>query len=210
MRFELLRQSAIALCLCVLSQGASATLITFDDVSACCAYPNLSYNESGYVFTLAGGDESPTGWHVGDGTSIPETLNWHGTPGGFNSKLAIVLTKEDGGLFDLLQLDIDVTLVNGFYAILGASAPGYAEETFDRTVDDQQVDFLGVSQVVFRHIQGAGVGIDNVLVRPAVKAPEPGVLDLLLTGLFGLAIVGITRFRRAAHDQRRRRSSRGM
>ena len=176
-------QIAAALCLMALTTNASATLLTFDEFSAI-NYPD-TYRESGYIFTMAGGGESPSGWHLGDGTRIPETLNWHGAPGGANSRLLVLLTKEDGGLFDLIDLDIDVASI---YDVLGVSAPGYLEQTFDRTVDDQALHFIGVSQVIFRHVRGIAVGIDNVLVRPSRKVPEPTTLALLSIGLAGIGL----------------------
>jgi len=188
-RMNALARMAAASALMALTTHASATLLTFDDLGECCTYPTPTYVESGYVFTLFGGDESgpfgsPDGWHLGDGTAVPGTLNWHGAPGGTNSNLRISLTKQDGGLFDLRTLDIDIL---GEATLFAISAAGYAERTFEGNVldltriADEPLDLFGVSEVVFRQVRGAGggVGIDNVRVMPH-QVPEPRGLSLLV------------------------------
>jgi hypothetical protein len=182
--WRLVGQIAAISCLLALSESASATLLTFDALGDCCLFPDPpTYSENGYTFTLSGA-EAPSGWHLGDGTSIPGTLNWHGTPGGFNSLLTLTLTKDGGGLFDLLGLDIDVN--DG--SILGVSAPQFAEQSFDANLRDEPLDFFGVSQVVFRHLRGTGVGIDNVLLRSTQAVAEPGALWLVIVGGFVAAL----------------------
>lgn len=188
---------ALGSCLMVLTANADATLITFDRISECCTYPNLAYSESGYTFTLLGSPiEGPLGWHLGDGTSVPGTLNWHGREGS-NVNLQINLTKQDGGLFDLIELDLDFFTDEhgGLFAI---SAAGYGERTFGVSlldeevlvrIEDQPLRFFGVSEVIFRHLGGIGVGIDNVRVKPH-QVTEPGALSLLVIILAGL---GFTR-----------------
>lgn len=198
--FGLTRHVGVALCLLVLSQSANAVLLTFDAIDECCTYPNFTYHESGYTFTLFGGDEGPYGWHLGDGTFVPDTLNWHGRPAGFNSNPKISLTKQDGGLFDLLTLDIDFLTGESGFGVFAISAERYGERTFgvsqvDQTlvsIEEQPLNFLGVSEVVFRHIRGNGVGIDNILVRPA-QVPAPSALGLLVIGFAGVIVAGLRR-----------------
>jgi hypothetical protein len=186
--------AASALGLMALTTDASATLLTFDalpEVAPPLPDVDHEYDERGYTFTLFGGDESPLFWHLGDGTGVPGTLNWHGTPAGFNSKLKIRLTKQDGRPFDLLQLDLDFLSASGEPVILTIFAAGYGERMFGVTpeqpglisIANQPLDFFGVSEVVFRHVQGRGVGFDNVRV---IAIPEPGGLCLLVIGLAGL------------------------
>jgi hypothetical protein len=100
------------------------------------------------------------------------------------------LTKDDGGLFDLVDLDIDVVAGTDSDpgSVLGVSAPGFSERTFSASVDDQPLKFLSVSQVVFRHLIGPGVGIDNVFVRPVLQVPAPTTLVLVIGGLAGLLL----------------------
>ena len=190
-------QIAAALCLMALTTNASATLLTFDEalnlpellciggIQCISRIDTPTYSERGYTFTISG-SETP---HTGDGTGIDGTLNWHAA--GRNSGLLITLTKNGGGLFDLIALDIDVYdggLGTPTLGVLGVTAPGYLEQTFDRTVDDQALHFIGVSQVFFRIVQGFAVGIDNLLVRPAHQVPEPTTLSLLGIGLAGMGL----------------------
>ncbi len=190
-RRRLIKQIAVSFCVMALSASASATLLTFDETPQLCIGGPLcvdgidvpTYKEKGYTFAISG-PESP---HTNDGGSHEGTLWWHCCAR--NAELLITLTRNGGGLFDLIALDIDVGLEGP--GGLGVSAPGHAEQIFLDSVDDQALNFLGVSQVFFRLVPGVdAVGIDNLLVKAASVA-EPAPLALI-----GIAIVGLAFIRR--------------
>lgn len=85
---------------------AQAYTITFDSVpgggTGYYSIINPSYSEGGYNFSpvnFSGGSDE----HIGDGTSIANTLNWH-SGGNNNSTVGFDLSSQAGGLFDLSSL----------------------------------------------------------------------------------------------------------
>lgn len=155
---------------------ASAALLTFDGVSSAIAPLGspLTYSEDGFIFTFSTCTSCTT--HYGDGTINTATLNWH--DGGANPiGMSVTLTRDDGGLLDLLGFDALVFDPLGFG---GTTANGVS---FSTGAFSQ--DFLGVNSVVF--LTAGTVQLDNVEVRNGGTVPEPGSIALLGLGLAGLA-----------------------
>jgi hypothetical protein len=177
--------------------AAQATTLTFDDLWSTYGDGNplganmtgdmqyLSYAESGFVLTLHTSNAPDNWWgaHIGDGTSTPQTFNWH--DGADNAYGAYVtLSKLGGGSFNLSSFDY---LAYGDFAVsaIGYSTlnlPGYESGT-------ATANFLNVNSVTF---YGSGSQqLDNINVTAGV--PEPASWAMMLVG-FG-AVGGAMRSR---------------
>lgn len=168
---------ACALAFAAIANSASGATLTFNGVAGT-TYANFtSYTEAGYTFTLYGGS-GVSRTHVGDGTYIANTLNWH--DGGDNGTGAVMsLTRAGGGLFDLTGITV--------YArpTLTISAAGYSTQQFTGNNVTYALSFLGVNRVDFSASTGSAVGIDNVVVNSA-SVPLPAT-----AALFGLGLIGM-------------------
>jgi hypothetical protein len=150
----------------------NAETLTFDGLPG--VYTDFSgYQEKGYDFSMTGG----SGWtilHIGDGTGIADTLNWH--DGGDNgSGNYMTMTRIGGGAFNLYDLDTqgDSVTVAGFFNGL--------------TAGHHTLNILGVTSLVFTT---GYAGIDNLNVSfsavPEIDPNSFGSAFTLVLGALGL------------------------
>ena len=191
-----LKKIFAALALATAATNASATVLTFDSLTAMVygdgapllanmGYDgqNLTYVESGFQLTLNAPNAAPGAAHISDGTYWEQTYNWHdGIENGLDT--FVTLTRVGGGVFKLLGFD---------YYMEGSSI----------SADGAQVGYLqdggawstalnGISEL--RLSSGAFNEIDNISVENASAAvPLPGTVPLLLAGL---AVAALARRRR--------------
>jgi hypothetical protein len=192
-----LKKIFAALALVTAGTSASATVLTFDNLTAM-VYgdgapllanmnyngQNLTYLESGFQLTLNAPNAAPGAAHISDGTYSEQTYNWHD---GFENGLDtfVTLTRVGGGLFNLLGFD--------YYAD-GSSV--WADGSLVGFIQDEgawSVGLNGISEL--RLSSGAFNELDNLNVETAAAAavPLPGTVSLLLAGL---AAGGLSRRRR--------------
>ena len=192
MKTTQLKHLAAALALGLAATGASATVLTFDELTS---YKygddmpltgdmhydgkNLVYTQSGFQLTLNAPNSTSGQSHVGDAGDT-QTYNWHDAmENGMGTY--VTLTRVGGGLFDLTAFD-------------------YATEGFDVSVDGTflaslegygswNTQLAGIGEL---RLTGAPYGynfIDNVDVEAAQAAvPLPGALALMLGGLAAGAV----------------------
>ena len=165
---------------------AGAEVLTFDSLTRFGFYGNgealldnmsasgqsLSYEEAGFLVTLTTPNAPDGAAHIGDGTFVPQTFNWHdGLENEANS--FVTLTRVGGGRFNLLSFDFYTD-----HSVLSA--------------DGNQVGVLqdwgtwstglnGISEL--RLSSGAFNELDNINVESASAVPEPETLPMLLGGL---------------------------
>ena len=165
---------------------AGAEVLTFDSLTRFGFYGNgealldnmsasgqsLSYEEAGFLVTLTTPNAPDGAAHIGDGTFVPQTFNWHdGLENEANS--FVTLTRVGGGRFNLLSFDFYTD-----HSVLSA--------------DGNQVGVLqdwgtwstglnGISEL--RLSSGAFNELDNINVASASAVPEPETLPILLGGL---------------------------
>jgi hypothetical protein len=191
--------AAAALALSTVS-AAQATTLVFDDlvdtygdggpILANMTYnaQTLTYTDSGYLLTLNTVNlvSSPTGAHIGDGTSVAQTYNWH--DGGDNSGGAFVtLTRVGGGLFDLVSFDFLAD------SVFDVSASGYTTLNLGSSSGNRIANFIGVSSVTFRGTNNNQ--LDNIVVNAnTTAAPEPASWAMMVAG-FGLVGAAVRRRR---------------
>jgi hypothetical protein len=182
-----------------LATGAEATTLSFDDLVGTYGDqfplgPNmtsdrsyLAYTESGYVLTLITTippGATVEGAHIGDGTRVDRTYNWH-DGGGNRDGAYVTLTKMGGGTFDLIDFDYDAERA------LLVTAPGYSAFNL-LGAGTYLANFIGVTSVTFSG--GTNSGLDNIrFADPSGGVPEPASWAMLLTGF---AAVGVMARRR--------------
>ena len=175
---------------------AGAEVLTFDSLTRFGFYGNgealldnmsasgrsLSYQESGFLVTLTTPNAPDGAAHIGDGTYVPQTFNWHdGLENALDS--FVTLTRVGGGSFNLVSFDYYTD-----HSVLSA--------------DGNQVGVLrdwgtwttglnGISEL--RLSSGAFNELDNISVESASAVPEPETLPLLLSGL--MVVVALVRRR---------------
>lgn len=134
----------------------------------------LSYTEKGYELTLQTPNTYAFGAHIGDGTSVANTFNWHQ---GFDngSGAYVTLNKLNGELFNLTSFSY------GGSGGLTLSALGYTSEFFSGK-GNALVNFNNVSSVKF--ITAGSEQLDNIKVS---AVPEPTSVALVGLGLLGFA-----------------------
>ena len=188
--------TALALALATAATSASATVLTFDSLTAM-VYgdgapllanmnyngQNLTYLESGFQLTLNAPNAAPGAAHISDGTYWEQTYNWHD---GFENGLDtfVTLTRVGGGLFNLLGFD--------YYADGSRVSADGTQVGFIQDEGTWNMALNGISEL--RLSSGAFNEIDNISVENASAAvPLPGTVPLLLAGL---AVCALARRRR--------------
>jgi hypothetical protein len=146
----------VVVAMAIAGDCTNAETLTFDGLPS--VYTAFSgYQEKGYNFSMTPG----SGWsilHIGDGTQIADTLNWHdGGDNGLGSYMT--MTRIGGGTFDLYDLDVqgDYIDVVGFYRL----SVGH----------HTALNILGVTSLVFNTSNNGG-GIDNLHVGSSSAVPE--------------------------------------
>lgn len=191
-----LKKIFAALALTAAATSASATVLTFDSLTAMVygdgapllanmSYDgqNLTYVESGFQLTLHAPNAAAGAAHISDGTYWEQTYNWHD---GFENGLDtfVTLTRVGGGLFNLLSFD--------YYADLSSVSADGTQLGFIQDVGSWNTALNGISEL--RLSSGAFTEIDNIGVENASAAvPLPGSAPLLLAGL---AVFALARRRR--------------
>ncbi len=145
-----------------------ADMLTFDGLPS--VYTNFNgYQENGYDFSMtlgSGGFQA----HIGDGTNIADTLNWHDAgDNGYGNYMT--MTQIGGGAFDLYDLDVQGDYVNvaGLFTGLGQG--------------HHILNIRGVTSLVFTT---GYAGIDNVNVSPsAVPEIDPAGMGSVLAVVAG-------------------------
>jgi hypothetical protein len=130
----------------------------------------------GYVVTLQTPNTYAYGAHIGDGTGMPNTFNWH-DDGDNGIGAYVTISALNGELFDLTSFDY-------YSAGLTLSAVGYTSQ-FLSGAGNALVDFNGLSSVTFSSAGYTGNQLDNINVSSAV--PEPASIALIGLGLLGFA-----------------------
>ena len=152
---------------------------------------NLTYTESGYVLTLhtANGLACTDGYcygaHIGDGTGVAQTFNWH-DQGDNQYGAYVTLTKVGGGAFNLLSFDY---LESGTGISVTSGANSLWLDAY--TSGTATANFFGVTSVSFVSNDYSGNQLDNIRVA---GVPEPASWAMMLGG-FGL-VGGAMRSRR--------------
>jgi len=182
-----LKKIFTALALATAATSASATVLTFDSLTAM-VYgdgapllanmnyngQNLTYLESGFQLTLNTPNADLGTAHISDGTYSEQTYNWHD---GFENgeDTFVTLTRVGGGLFNLLGFD--------YYAD-GSSV--WADGSLVGFIQDEGSWSMGLNGISeLRLSSGAFNELDNLNVETAAAAavPLPGTVSLLLAGL---------------------------
>lgn len=183
--------------------AAAATTLTFSDIGTCCQgggdpiLSNMTYNSETLTYTSGGyivslNTTNPignsVGAHIGDGTSVAGTYNWHdgmdNQPGAYVS-----ITQVGGGLFSLLELD--------FYSDSGLSLSGGLVGPLSLGSGTGNLATLGhasyFSNISSLTIYGAGnQQLDNIVLSTASAVPEPATWALMIVG-FGLVGMALRR-----------------
>ncbi|USX12427.1 PEP-CTERM sorting domain-containing protein [Oxalobacteraceae bacterium OTU3CAMAD1] len=169
---------------------AGAEVLTFDSLTKFGFYGNgeallgnmsangqsLSYQESGFLVTLTTPNAPDGAAHIGDGTYVPQTFNWHdGLENALDS--FVTLTRIGGGKFNLVSFDYYTD-----HSVLSAdgSQVGVLQDWGTWTTGLNGISELRLSSGAFNEL-------DNINVASASAVPEPETLPLLLGGL---AMVG--------------------
>ena len=204
-----LRALALSAGLSLLSTAHAATM-DFDglDMSLAGTSPILGigsvYKEDGFSLTTRGGVSfTMAGGHMFAVT--PNSPYWTGTPGLFSDigsaayGSAFLLTKEDGGLFDLVSMDAASfwTVATGrYFSVYGrTSANTTVVKTLylDTSVNTLETisfgpEFSNLKSVIFSAVYAQ---VDNINVRYAGEATPPvPEADALWMSLAGLGVIG--------------------
>ncbi|MEK8087945.1 hypothetical protein WNB94_16190 [Aquabacterium sp. A3] len=214
-----LRALALSAGLSLLASAHAATM-DFDglDMSLAGTSPILGlgsvYQEDGFSLTTRGG----VSFNMSGGRMFAVTPNspyWTGTPGLFSDigsaayGSAFLLTKDDGGLFDLVSMDAASfwTVASGrYFSVYGRTSSNTTVVKslyLDTSVNTLETitfgaEFSNLTSVIFSSVYAQ---VDNINLRYAGE-PMPAVpeADALWMSLAGLAVLGpvLTRRRTAA------------
>ena len=165
---------------------AGAEVLTFDSLTRFGFYGNgealldnmsasgqsLSYEEAGFLVTLTTPNAPDGAAHIGDGTFVPQTFNWHdGLENEANS--FVTLTRVGGGRFNLLSFD--------FYTDHSVLSADGTQVGVLQDWGTWSTGLNGISEL--RLSSGAFNELDNINVESASAVPEPETLPMLLGGL---------------------------
>lgn len=204
-----LRAMALSAGLSLLTVAHAAT-IDFNglDMSLAGTSPILGigtqYHEDGFSLTTRGGVSfTMSGGHMFAVT--PNHAYWTGSPAVFSDigtpayGSAFLLTKDDGGLFDLLSMDAASfwTAANGrYFSVYGRTAANTTVVKtlyLDTSLNTLETiafgpEFSNLKSVIFSSVNAQ---VDNIHVRyagePTLAVPEAGTLWMALAGLAVLA-----------------------
>jgi hypothetical protein len=162
------------------------------------------YQEDGFKLTTSSGSPS-TGYSGGEIYALtPSNGQWMGTPAVYSGVItnygsSFVLERADGGVFDLLSMDVGLLNnyrhfdVYGYYPE-GGSVHQYTFLDYNYT-NLQTItfgnDFKNVNKLVFSSVYAQ---VDNINLSVAA-VPEPETYALMLAGL---GLVGFVARRRAS------------
>jgi len=124
-----------------------------------------------------------------EGNSLYQTV---ATTPGSTYAVSFWLSDDVGGNYLLVTFGSS-TLFDGLTPDLGSG--NYELLTYNVTASDPQTTLTFTSQ--WRYTGGAGIGavIDDVSVEPLASTPEPSSLTLFGSGMAGLAMAAVRKFR---------------
>lgn len=174
-----------ALALGVAASSASATVLNFDNLTemvygdtaplaASMAYEglNLAYVESGFRVVLHAPEAAPGVAHIGDGSYMPQTFNWHD---GFDNGAStyVTVSRVGGGLFNLIGFDY-------FTDAMALLADGSTVALLEGE-GIWSTALNGITEL--RFTSGAFNQLDNIQLEEAQELPLPATPALLMGGL---------------------------
>ncbi|MEW6676679.1 MAG: PEP-CTERM sorting domain-containing protein [Pseudomonadota bacterium] len=202
-----MRTALVALCLAgVSSLPAHAVVVDFNGLNTATTNATITvpkpYLEDGFKLTTSSG--SPyTGYAGGTIYALtPSHSLWKGSPAVYSGVItgygsAFVLEREDGGVFDLLSMDVG--LLNNYrhfdvygYFPQGGSVHQYTLLNYDYSTLQTVTfgdDFKGLNKIVFSSVYAQ---VDNINLSIAGAVPEPETYALMLAGL-GLVVLAARR-----------------
>ena len=164
--------------------------------------PRFTYEENGFRFTTDWGLPNKYAMQIGAITSS-NPYWWTGSQGLFHSygpsaqySNTFIVTRVDGGAFDLLSLDV-AAFSNGsrYFMVYGypANSGAYVQKYFPLLDDSYNTlqtltfgdDFKNLTMVSF---SAWGQQVDNVTFGISAPVPEPETYALMLAGLGLLGI----------------------
>jgi len=190
--------------------SAGTTVVDFNALAAVTSNPTVvvpsPYLEDGFKLTTRSG--SPFTGYAG-GTIYALTSShglWKGSPAVYSGVItnygsAFVLEREDGGVFDLLSMDVGLLNNYRYFDVYGYLPQGgyvHQQTLLDNSYTALQTitfggGFKGLNRIVFSSVYAQ---VDNINLSVAA-VPEPETYALMLAGL---GLVGFA----ARHARRRK------
>ena len=196
---------AVCTCLAAVSFNATAIptqVITFNGTAAegmSATASGTTYTEAGY--SLAISDAGPAFFIDNNDTSFPGLIAFDDDVLEFNSLelAAFIMTKDDGGLFDLFSVETGSlgrdAFDDGSFLFTGIFGAG---GTITQTVlgigsgvtTNLFTGFVGLSSLSVTSNDGFFPVMDNITVAAVSQAvPEPSLFALMFIGLFGMGVL---------------------